>query len=169
MLEFVLGMAVAYAFTNGKVELSPATSRWIAFIGIASLTVSALIPDFIGSYPRLLIFGIPCGLIAAAVVLRAREFSAPRWLMTLGDASYSLYLTHGLTMLLFRIGYTRLAFIRALPRPAYYFALLVAVFPIGLATFYCIEKPVTAFLKSRLTGSRRSVPSVTHAAPRIIS
>lgn len=169
MLEFILGIAVAYFFTTKRIHLSRSTSIALFVLGMSALLVAAFIPGFIAANPRLVIFGLPCCAIAASVVLGPSQREAPRWLMFLGDASYSLYLTHGLTMALFRIGYSRLALIRTLPQPLYYILLLATVFPVGIVTYLCIEKPVTSFLKSRLARTRRSSTPVTHATSRVIS
>jgi peptidoglycan/LPS O-acetylase OafA/YrhL len=45
---------------------------------------------------RVLFSGIPAGIIVAAVMAMERKngFHAPRWMVAMGDMSYSLYLSH---------------------------------------------------------------------------
>lgn len=166
ILEFVFGMALAHLFVATTVQFSTATSRIFLGVSAAALLGAATIPVYLESVPRVIVFGIPCLLIAAGIVLNRRERQAPKWLLLLGDASYSLYLTHGLTMLLFRIGYSRSGAIRALPQPVYFVMLLLAVFPIGILCYLLFERPVTQFLKDRIVPSRAAkIVAKPHVTP----
>lgn len=98
---------LAFEFIAGAVagllwrRLSPKQSVVALCAAMALATVAAWVllqrPDFGQTYgARTLAFAVPCALaIAAAARLeRAGWLQVPRWAAALGDASYSLYLTH---------------------------------------------------------------------------
>ena len=107
-LEFIIGALIAYAwrFTEGRFGLAALTIGLIW--GALSCYTYVLFP--IGEQVsiaghadeaiRVVLFGVPCGLIVyGAVAIEARKsLSADNPLVAIGDWSYSLYLTHMLTL-----------------------------------------------------------------------
>lgn len=97
LLEFVLGLGIA--------RLRPALPAGLAFAGMAAgiLLLAATAFAGIDMTPyRILVWGLPAGLLLVSCI--ALE-DAGRWplrllspLEKLGDASYSLYLTHGIVL-----------------------------------------------------------------------
>lgn len=62
----------------------------------AALTLPGSPSPSPNAWLRVACFGLPCAMIVAGVVLleESQRFRAPRWLVSLGDCSYSLYLSH---------------------------------------------------------------------------
>jgi exopolysaccharide production protein ExoZ len=94
LLEFVFGAIIANIYLRG-LRISGALA-WAAFVaGLAMLVLSDLVET-----PRAFGFGLPAALIVfGAVELeaggRVRSHQVPRFL---GDASYSIYLVHGIAL-----------------------------------------------------------------------
>jgi exopolysaccharide production protein ExoZ len=86
-LEFVAGMASAYAYTRVSVRWSP------ALIGAGVASIAAY---FLKAEPNYVWFGISLAPIVIGVALLERLKSpAPLgWLLMLGNASYAIYLVH---------------------------------------------------------------------------
>lgn len=105
--EFVLGMAVAWAFAQGWRPRVPVTVAWITFaVIIAWLTVgpsagfgilSELAARFSNEFATL-----ACVLLIIAVTAGAlrgrRSWLAHPWMVKLGDLSYTFYLVHATVM-----------------------------------------------------------------------
>jgi exopolysaccharide production protein ExoZ len=108
IIEFVLGMGVAYAFGAG-IRLSR-TTGWLLIAAGVALFVATQCFDF--DYfpaptkpsdwpPRFVCWGIPALLIVAGAALRdplAAEGFFVRCARKLGDASYAMYLFHPFAM-----------------------------------------------------------------------
>jgi len=95
---------------------------------------------------RPMIWGLPAVLVVAGVVTVEADGGWPRWrwLGLLGDASYSLYLTH--TLAIGALAVTMGAWNPWLFIPA---AVAVAV-PAGIACYLLVEKPMLMTLRQRL-------------------
>lgn len=97
LLEFVLGMCIS----RFRAKLRPGMA--LPFLGISTLMLAAtaIVPLDPTPY-RVIVWGLPAGLLLAGCI--AME-DGDRWptrllapLERLGDASYSLYLTHGIVL-----------------------------------------------------------------------
>ncbi len=88
-LEFVLGMGVACLT---RVVSNRFAMAWI-FLGCA---VFVLMLFWSFSEQHRILFGLPFSALVLGAVLRERQggLAMPRWLVLLGDASYSIYLIH---------------------------------------------------------------------------
>jgi peptidoglycan/LPS O-acetylase OafA/YrhL len=98
--EFVMGALVGLAYQRSI----SAGANAAGAIGIAALVISIVLvgptinlvesPDL--NLLRTLLFGVPAALVLYWLAARERQGTAepPRWLVLLGDASYSTYLTH---------------------------------------------------------------------------
>lgn len=123
--------------------------------------------EFYRLEPRGLIYGIPAVAIVAVAVAVERSHNLPKWRLgsILGDASYSIYLTH-----VFVIAGTRVAFSLAgvnLDRQTGYVFVPLAVLAscvVGVATHFLLERPLTRFANSLVTRKARST-SVMNVAP----
>ena len=104
VLEFLMGAGVAYAILRWRDE------GWAKFLGLAGalglvvwlvLGLDVSDPNFPAA--RVLVYGVPAALLLAGWV-KAEEggLSVPRGLITLGDSSYALYLSHFITLLIFK-------------------------------------------------------------------
>lgn len=156
LFEFVMGCAVGSLYLNGSLAAVPAPAAWA---GIAGSVLTLLV---FGSYhpgiPRAVIVGIPAAfLVTAAVCLEQKGGigNSHRWKF-LGDASYSLYLTHLLPIVIFR----KLWIMGHLPTQGLGYALIFAALNMSLAVlagsavYRFFERPLLDYLRRRL-GLRR--------------
>lgn len=150
ILEFAVGMLLALVFLSGY-RMPRWASAMLALAGIAAWAYTIRYSYTI----RVLDWGIPAAAVVAAVTL-CRDTVAVnpviRALAIIGDASYALYLTHTVDMIIPR-SYLAPS-IDPVAHPYVYAAILVA-FCIGvaIAVHYLLERPVTRAL-NRLIRAR---------------
>ena len=158
LLEFLLGMTVAVIAAR---EVSLA----IPFrIGLALTAVILLIAAHVAGVPSgPLTTGIPMSLLVAAAVL-GRPIGVPGVLLLLGDASYALYLVHPFAMRPVGFVWQRLH-LTGLTSAAAYAATALLLAIIGAVCVHLwFERPVGAWLRSRLRNRSLRRTAVPHAA-----
>lgn len=135
MLEFAFG--VGLALTYDKLPRNRSTA-WLAIAGAFALL--ALGPT--DGLPRSLAYGMPATLIVGGALMVPQTLFGP--LKALGDSSYSLYLSHPLTMSAAGQAW------RKLELPVWGFPLfgVTVCVAVGLATYYLIERPLIRAGKS---------------------
>jgi exopolysaccharide production protein ExoZ len=100
VVEFVFGVMLA-KWTLRGFRLPPAMAAVFILFGFGLI----LILPMISENARVLTWGVPAFVIVAGAV-SLEQFVAPalpRWLLTLADASYSIYLSHGFVLPAFGI------------------------------------------------------------------
>jgi peptidoglycan/LPS O-acetylase OafA/YrhL len=124
---------------------------FLLFVGLLCIPPDAPLPL------RPFRFGIP----AAVIVFLAISKSVPRWkvLHVLGDASYSIYISHFFVLSAFARFWSRLGF-GALEHgaPAFYFLGVALAIVVGVTCWRFIERPLTQGanrLSARFVGSLR--------------
>ncbi|MBD2677970.1 MULTISPECIES: acyltransferase [Nostoc] len=96
-LEFVLGCVVAYTVSRSKIKFKNS----LIYVSIFMLVLSIINTKYgefdVSGIPSLISYGIPFTLlILGSVYLEmSNKINIPLILIYLGDASYSIYLTHG--------------------------------------------------------------------------
>lgn len=97
-LEFIAGAVVGRVFLSGRgrsFAILPwaALAVWVGAVAVFSATVGGFRPE---SWLRLLVYGVPACLGVWAITLRERDGGCrwPGWIRRVGDASYSIYLSH---------------------------------------------------------------------------
>jgi peptidoglycan/LPS O-acetylase OafA/YrhL len=94
VLEFIFGVLLAkWTLLGFRLRPTIATGFVIAgFVAILSMPV-------VSENARVLTWGLPAfAIVVGAVSLEPVARLLPRWLLTLGDASYSIYLSHGFVL-----------------------------------------------------------------------
>ncbi|WP_084788640.1 acyltransferase [Bradyrhizobium sp. Cp5.3] len=141
VLEFPAGVLLGRAFEQDRLP----QLRW----GYISLTAGLLLlfvsVRFEIDSPRAMVWGIPAFLLVAGAVIIEKNRSVPLVpaLAVLGDASYSVYLTHTLTI-------SAIGKFKAHFNPLSFFAAsLVLSALIGVAAWRLFERPLAEFLKPR--------------------
>ncbi|MCB2054490.1 MAG: acyltransferase [Geminicoccaceae bacterium] len=137
--EFVFGMVIGHLSIRwGRFP----NATLLALLGSIALGASIFVET---DWDRLLVWGVPAALIVAAAA-GARQCAQPL-LVLLGDASYSIYLVQILTIA---------AFYRASPHLLSWvdydlLALFCLVFTgaFGVVVHLCIERPITALVRTR--------------------
>ena len=151
-LEFLIGCLIALVTVKRPLP----GARFLVIAGAAYYVLSGLFVNSQNGEPPatfVLTFGLASALLVAGSV--SLEMQAPlkwpKWLTFLGDASYSIYLTHALFMSVWFIAMTRLGMYS-------YFGPLVTILIIAIlsvlgscVTYVYIERPVTAFLGNVLS------------------
>ncbi len=138
LVEFAAGVLLGMAY--GKGWLRRARAWWLAIAAGFALLVFLQVAPF--GLPRSIEWGVPAALIVAGGVL-VPPFSAPS-LELLGDWSYSLYLSHPITLAASSVAWRLAGFEPSLVYPVA--AVSFAVLGAGL-TYYWAERPIDRFLK----------------------
>jgi peptidoglycan/LPS O-acetylase OafA/YrhL len=151
VIEFLFGILLAKSLPTVR------RIAWPVALAMAALGFATLIlwvdPNY--SIGRGVFWGVPAlGVVCGAVALEAHiGRSAPAWLLELGDASYSVYLTHGLALPALGIALTHLAPpaapLSALRHSALLVALVLCCALAGEATYRLVERPITDWFKGR--------------------
>ena len=151
MLEFVFGMALGelHARTDWVQRLGRRGGAMAVLGGFALLVAG---PELALGLPRFLLFGVPAlAVVAGALALDGLgALRENRLLLLLGNASYSLYLTHPFVLsALSQIW--RKAHLDALPGGLAAFAVLAVLLCCLLAaiSFRLVELPLIAFFRGR--------------------
>jgi exopolysaccharide production protein ExoZ len=161
LLEFILGCLVAQHV--GGIGRRAAIGNLImgaAGFAAGTLALAARGEPFPPGWTRVLIYGSSSALVVAGLIALERSSRqwVPRPLVALGDASYSLYLSHVPVIAVVGLVWRRWA---AEPPPALHVVALVSGFAValaaGVASFHLIEMPL-------LRASRR-LTRVATAAP----
>ncbi len=151
--EFMFGFLI-YPFYE-KIKLSTIIS---VILLIISISIIALFGYDIGdydSYKRVLTFGLPSGLILLSLLNLENNnaISFPKITLTLGDASYALYLIHFPMMLLMNkipqiLGYN----FSAIQEVWYSYFIIISMVISSIYVHKWIEMPVAKKLNSFLKG-----------------
>jgi exopolysaccharide production protein ExoZ len=159
LLEFAFGMVIALAARGGHLlSLKPALG--LAVVAILFLMIypcpfnsfiATLAPDEKDSY-RAILRGIPCALFLYAAV--SLERPARRWLTGLpgliGDASYSIYLSHTFVVPLLGILWLKWAWTGSLSAYALVAVCLVASTFTGILVHWFLEIPLLHYLNQKV-------------------
>jgi exopolysaccharide production protein ExoZ len=154
LLEFAAGAVIGHLWSRGLLRVNPLISGAGIGLGIYLLFMDG------DATPRTPIVG--AALIVAGCLNPALAELQSRLLLALGDASYSIYLTH-----LFTLAALRIVWVRAMPPKSLGFAIafmtlaLIVCAAAGFAVYRWVEKPLTGWLRGR----RRVEPLVP--APQV--
>jgi exopolysaccharide production protein ExoZ len=144
VLEFVLGMGIAHLYINAMVGRRAST---IAFCLAAVGFVVALVIVGDDGIPnrtwRFVSWGVPSALLVYAMLaIEDVRGLAGKAGLFLGNASYSLYLTHSFVIVIA----AKLRHITGLPDLVLASAALVISIGVAAATYVGLERPITNFL-----------------------
>jgi exopolysaccharide production protein ExoZ len=133
VLEFVLGMLVFHAARRTKAWGGPAI-----VLGFVLLAATA----FLKVDDRLLMWGVPSALILYGFIALEGVLRAPRLLKSIGDSSYSLYLTHGALTYLYGGLLKRGWFSSEMKQNVAVLVGMVVAVLLGFAFYRFVEKPL---------------------------
>ena len=146
ILEFLFGAFVGLAFErNWRLPVWGATISILSGVGLVITNLQG---------PTFLVAGVPATLIVGGFVLgpQLKDSPATGWLTRVGDASYSLYLTHVFVLnLAYKIWITIVS--EKLPPSVFLGASILASILVGVVIYHLVERPITNFLQRRLLGS----------------
>jgi peptidoglycan/LPS O-acetylase OafA/YrhL len=150
-LLFFVGLGAFVIIRRYRLPQAWAVGGSGAIIYAAIWIYQAVRPDDQTGASLIFAYGMACGLIVLAFAdldLQGR-LSAPKSFRLLGDASYSIYLTHFLLLsLLAKIFFRGRAF---MPESVAFLSMAILATLAGVGIHLCIEKPITRALR-RLSG-----------------
>ncbi|GAA3760178.1 acyltransferase family protein [Terriglobus aquaticus] len=162
VLEFFFGMLVALAILRGK--RLPAWLAWLAVVGGLYALFALLPPVWPKEIHTAWVQGIPAALVVyGAASLEGRLPHIPAWLIFLGDASYAIYLFHGLCgqlspMLLVKLG---------IPSPVLSELGTVAIsLAVGSLAYLWLDLPIMRWFKQHVLFHGKPVLHVQETLPR---
>jgi exopolysaccharide production protein ExoZ len=151
LLEFVAGVWLGKAWSEGR--LPGAGAAW-AMIAVGLVGFTAVHLSGVDVEPaRILYWGLPALLMVAGAVSLERRGPIPEWrpLRLLGDASYSVYLVHGLAI----SAAFRILHMVGLEAPAVVLPVSLATGVVaGLLTYQFVEKPLMRLFKTGMAAHR---------------
>jgi exopolysaccharide production protein ExoZ len=163
LLEFVAGVWLGKGWSSGRLP-APGVGWAMIAVGLSGFTAVHL--SGIDVEPaRILYWGLPALLMVTGAVSLERRGPVPNWrpLRMLGDASYSVYLVHGLAI----SAAFRVLHMLGLTAPAVVLPVsLVAGVVAGLATYQLVEKPLMRLFKTGMGAHRpKAAPLAGAVAP----
>ncbi|MGA8614338.1 MAG: acyltransferase [Xanthobacteraceae bacterium] len=154
ILEFLFGVYVGFAYRAGW-----RLPNWAAYTAISAGAVLVAL-NIHG--PTALIAGVPAMLIVAGFTLgpQPSELAAGGWLARIGDASYSLYLTHTIVL---RPAWRLWTVAGGADWPTVLFVLfcIVTSVSISIAVYRLVEWPLTRYLQGLWLGTGTPIRSYT--------
>lgn len=143
LFEFVYGMLLGAYFVRPKLSESvparlPEALLILGLIGFVMLHVFG----YVRSDSRFIFYGVPAAMLVVGAVLGDGQKRLPRFRFgeILGDASYSIYLTHPFVLRALRVLWNKLPF--QLPIAIYVIVALVLVVATGVLVARAVEIPV---------------------------
>jgi len=160
LLEFAAGSVTGYLWVRDKLKIGSAVSLLAIGVGFFLLFRWGLAPLF-GKTQLLGAILVVIGCLQPALSrLQNRLFLA------LGDASYSIYLTHPFTIMLLRAAWAQHSSQLSFASASTFMALAVLLSAAaGLGLYRWVERPLTAWLRSALGGTARPSSLRPNLAP----
>ena len=153
-LEFAMGCLAAYLAGS----LRPYRFWWLAPIGLALFLTCGLTERFLhpifGRHHSILAYGVPSMLLVLGSVQWERRGvrTMPPYLLLLGDASYSIYLTHFALLDLCVRGSVAVGIVTWTGPWLVILISIATAFTIGVMIHLFIEKPLLAHLRKKSGG-----------------
>lgn len=152
-LEFIVGAFIAILYYrrsiqgNAKAYALMAFATWFAFYYTFQIISGETTPS---GWVRVLVFGIPAALALYAALLYEKNNGTmmPKWICKIGDASYSIYLSHVIVLSVVGRIWALFAAEGYLDNIIMQLIMFIAVLVVGYISFNLIEKPF--FKKTRV-------------------
>jgi exopolysaccharide production protein ExoZ len=144
VVEFVFGVALA-KWTLRGFRLPPAMAGIFVLAGFGLILTLPMVSE----NTRVLSWGIPAfAIVAGAVSLEPLVAPLlPRWLLTLGDASYSIYLSHGFVLPVLGLAFSEIVSPGLWTEALTIVLCLVFSALVGRGVFILIESPMLRALR----------------------
>lgn len=157
LLEFAFGIAIAVTCERNW-TISPGMSAGFFLLGVLLLPVSHDIGATIGA-PRGLSIGLPAALLVFGSVHFERRARVPysAVLALLGDASYSLYVTHGIALSAVQQVWTRFGVENShFTQTLFVIFGLATASAVGVLCYLFVETPLLRAMKRSRSGQGRA-------------
>jgi exopolysaccharide production protein ExoZ len=148
LLEFLAGVIIGAVYMRGT-TLSPAIS--VAMVGAATLLLVAFETSLLPDVTRIVTWGIPAMLLVVATISLDRAGMIPsiNILKLVGDASYSIYLSHILSIEVVEFLWEITGWsIDTLATQLVFVVVCIGLSAaVGILTFYMVEQPMLKGLR----------------------
>lgn len=146
VVEFILGCGIGWLimknyYSGSRIVVAAGVMGFLYF-GIVSYSPA---DDLEYGLARLLTYGVSATLLVYGMVAleASTKFTTPRWIVVLGDASYSIYLTHVYVVYIME----QIVLRRGIPQTqmgciAWSLVCTVACLTCGLGCFWLVERPL---------------------------
>ena len=154
--EFIVGMVAVYLYRSGYKASLYWASLAVLIIGIGAWLIESPSTAGLEGISRVLVWGIPAFFIVSYAARFQASNRYTHFLCVLGDASYSIYLTHVFVM----IGYgwliknTMIGNMQQVPIVIFIVFLSAAI---GLMSHFLIEYPLNYWIKRKFEGLLKAV------------
>jgi exopolysaccharide production protein ExoZ len=146
-LEFLFGCSIALIVLKNKIDF-----KWTIHFSIILIILSAVLQYYnILNMHRFIMWGIPFTLLILGLVKleMKKQIYVPKALIYLGNASYSIYLTHLVTLLILESTIKKLDLYEQYGHNGLVqFAFTVVAILIGCTFYSIVEKPLLKYTKS---------------------
>lgn len=155
-LEFLGGCMLAFVAASGFKRMGKASFM----LGLALLVISVFLPG--SSWRRELVYGIPAMMIVYGSVSMEKSYgnSGPDFLKVIGDASYSIYLSHIFCLSVCLLAWKPFRMAGMIDNIFFLFLAVIACLCGGIFSYRFIEVPMQRMSRRILSGSH---PSGKHA------
>lgn len=151
-VEFFLGAVAGWvykkfnAFGGWPVFL---VGLFLFIVGLYYLATAFSVNMYPTNWERVLYFGVPAVLIVYGLAsMEAKGFQLPRWSSRLGDWSYSLYLSHILSLSVLGLFWRSFARPGMIDNVIAICVMLIGSIFVAAVFWYIVEKPALTFFKS---------------------
>jgi exopolysaccharide production protein ExoZ len=151
--EFLGGCMLAYVIARNW-------TRWaktIFILGVCLLLISPTTMYWVGATSQELFFGIPALLIVYGAVAMERNFgfTGPRFLRVIGDASYSIYLSHIFCLSASVLVWKSFKWVGVMDNLVILAMMVVVSLAAGIFSYRFIERPSQRFFRNLLNKKNR--------------
>ena len=160
-LRFFAGMCVWLVLNRWKIP----APRLVAGAGVTILLVAGLCEDFYGpltNFARIFWFTLGSAIIIIGLVESERSglIRAPRWLVYLGDAAYSIYLVHFLALSVFAKMSKAMLLDQYLPSMVLYLLFVIGSIGFGCLCYQFVEYPLHRWSRQFFSRAKSPIPVV---------
>ena len=151
VFEFAAGVIIGKLYLDGR-RLAPGLAWGLAAVCLVAMIYADHLE--LDSVPRIIPIGIPAALIVYACV--SVDFSRWReigWLRYLGDASYSIYITHIFVLAAARVVWRLIPFEALKSDVLFLISAILASIAFGVLVHHFFEAKVEAYFHKRRQGS----------------
>lgn len=163
ILEFVLGMAVFAIWKRYRSSFTRLPVAAALAVSVCCYTYLYLVESYVGRNSRLFLQGLPSVVIVLCLLALESRIRFPKWLLVVGDASYSLYLFHPYLIQLVDKKIVALSVLTPISLVVSAGAIL-ACFLLAIVSFRMVERPSNEFLRRHFIKRRPRVLAETPVA-----